>query len=251
MKPFPAQTPNIVNIIDPGIPSLPPVLTATSTAYSTSNRRASAGPTPRAYPFLLLASTVVAGAFCVMYIIKPVIQASPAVTPQYAPHPGAVKTAPPPAELSMMPDKDRLPGEKPTSTALPSASTTTTAFEQSNLRVQHILTAESPGGHLSKIDLDVPVIYQSGNLRWTPAEVAEARELLARLADYQEKARMLRLEGVELSGAWNRMIKRSIPATDLRADSPTLPVNRQGTADAPRPADLDTTGLIQIQPAGK
>ena len=95
------------------------------------------------------------------------------------------------------------------------------------------------------------MLYQSRNLRWTPAEVAEARELLIRLADYQEKSRTLRLEGAELLDSWNRLIERSIPATDLRADSPTLPTNQQDAADAPRPAGLDTTELIQIQPAGK
>ena len=162
-----------------------------------------------------------------------------------------VKANPAPAKSSIMPDKDRLPGEKTTGATPLSASPSTTPFEQTNLRIQHILTAEAPGGHTSKIDLDVPVLYQSRNLRWTPAEVAEARELLIRLADYQEKSRALRLEGAELLDSWNRLIERSIPATDLRADSPTLPTNQQDAADAPRPAGLDTTELIQIQPAGK
>ena len=74
---------------------------------------------------------------------------------------------------------------------------------------------------------------------------------LRRLADYQEKSRTLRLEGAELLDSWNRLIERTIPATELRADSPTLPTNQQDAADAPRPAGLDTTELIQIQPAGK
>lgn len=252
MKPLPAQTVSIVKTADRAMPSLPSVLTVPSTAYSTSNRRTSACPTQRAYPFLLFASTAVAAAFCVMYITKPVIQASQADSPQFATQPVFVKaTPPPPAKSGMMPDKDRLPGEPPASATPSSAGSSATSFEQSNLRIQHILTAEAPGGHLSKIDLDVPVLYQSRNLRWTPVEVGEARELLARLADYQEKARTLRLEGAELSDAWNRLIERSIPATDLRADSPTLPGNQQDAADAPRPAGLDTTELIQIQPAGK
>lgn len=251
MKPLPAQTASIVKTADQAMPSLPSVLTAPSAAYSTSNRRTSACPTQRAYPFLLFASTAIAATFCVMYITKPVIQASQTVSPPYATQPVFVKAAPPSAKSGMMPDKDRLPGEKPANASPPSASSSATSFEQTNLRIQHILTAESPGGHLSKIDLDVPVLYQSRNLHWTPEEVAEARELLVRLADYQEKSRMLRLGGAELFDAWNRLIERSIPATDLRADSPTLPGNQLDAADAPRPAGLDTTELIQIQPAGK
>ena len=156
-----------------------------------------------------------------------------------------------------MPSHDRLPGEKDTrGTSLDAgaparASFAPVAFEQTNLRIQHILTAEAPGGHLARINLDVPVLYQSRNLRWTAAEVTEARALLARLADYQEKSRTLRVEGAELLDSWNHLIGRSIPAGDLRADSPTLPANQQDAADAPRPAGLDTRELIQIQPAGK
>ena len=157
-----------------------------------------------------------------------------------------------------MPDRNRLPGDalQQTQPAVragnPSAgSASAPAFEQTNLRIQHILTAEAPGGLLAKIDLDVPVLYQSRNLRWTPSEVAEARELLARLEDYQEKSRSLRTEGIELLESWNQLVERSIPSADLRADSPTLPTNQQDAADSPRPVGLDTTESIQIKAAGK
>ncbi len=251
MKPLPAQNSSVIRTTERAMPSLPSALTVAPASYSTSNRRASNCPSQRVYPFMLFASTGVAGMFCLMYITKPFIQASQAVSPTIESQPVFVKTSSAPASSSMMPDKDRLPGEKPV--GVPSSSTTQSGnpFEQTNLRIQHILTAEAPGGHVSRIDLDVPVLYQSRNLRWTPAEVAEARELLIRLADYQEKSRSLRLEGVELLDSWNRLIERSIPATDLRADSPTLPTNQQDAADAPRPAGLDTTELIQIQPSGK
>ena len=79
----------------------------------------------------------------------------------------------------------------------------------------------------------------------------QARELLVRLMDYQEKSQLLRAEGVELLDAWNRLIEASIPATDLRADSPSLPANQEDAADAPRPAGLITTESIQLQPSGK
>lgn len=132
-----------------------------------------------------------------------------------------------------------------------SQSKSANAFEQTNLRIQHILTAEAPGGHLAKIDLDVPVLYQSRNLRWTAEEVAEARELLVRLANYQEKSRAMRAEGVALLDSWNHLVQRSIPDGELRADSPTLPANQEDAASTPRPVGLDTTESIQIKPAGK
>lgn len=252
MKPLPAQTTNAIRAADCAMPSLPSALAPPVGSYSISNRRASACPVQRVYPALLFASTAIAAVFCLMYITKPFIQASQPSSSGFPAHPVLSGSIAPTTQGDLMPDKDGLPGEK---TAVGSAhlrsGAATAAFEQSNLRIQHILTAESPGGHLSRIDLDVPVLYQSRNLRWTPAEVAEARALLIRLADYQEKSRTLRLEGSELLDSWNRLIAQSIPAADLRADSPTLPANQQDAADAPRPTGLDTTELIQIQPAGK
>ena len=236
MKPLPAPTSNVIH--------------ATETAaspYSSSNRRAPTCPTQRVYPWLLFASTAVAALFCLMYITKPFIHHSQSPIPTHSSPLAHIKTTP--ANVALMPAKNQLPGEKiitPDPTSSPVA-----AFEQTNLRIQHILTAEAPGGHLAKIDIDVPVLYRSRNLRWTAAEVADARALLIRLADYQEKSQSLRAEGAELLDSWNRLVERSIPASDLRADSPTLPTNQQDAADAPLPAGLDTTESIKIQPAGK
>ncbi len=61
----------------------------------------------------------------------------------------------------------------------------------------------------------------------------------------------LRAEGIGLLDAWNQLIERSIPAAQVRADSPTLPDNQQDAADTPRPAGLLSTDSIQIQPSGK
>ncbi|MES2440103.1 MAG: hypothetical protein V4584_13625 [Verrucomicrobiota bacterium] len=259
MKPLPAQNSNVVKATDSAMPSIPSPLANPTASYSTSNRRTATCPTQRVYPWLLFTSTAVAATFCLMYITKPVIMASQNITPGYLDNPVFSKPAAEAVDRSsLMPNQDRLPGENPASRPV-SAGTRETppradagaAFEQTNLRIQHILTAEAPGGHLAKIDLDVPVLYQSRSLRWTEAEVAEARELLTRLSGYQEKARSLRLEGAELLDSWNRLIGSSIPAGELRADSPTLPTNQQDAADTPRPAGLDTTELIQIQPAKK
>ncbi len=273
MKPLPAQEPAIQKPTESAMPSIPAALSPTPPAsFSKSNRRASSGGAHRAYPWMLCASTIAAGVFCLMYITKPVIMASQAnptetmfggkpalATSLETPH---AAQAAPVKQAGLMPSRDKLPGETAGSAApgkgqeSPRASAQPpgpqgAAFEQTNLRVQHILTAEAPGGHVSKIDLDVPVLYQSRNLRWTPEEVLEARELLSRLADYQEKSQTLRAEGVVLLESWNRLIEKSIPGGQLRADSPTLPTNQQDAADSPRPAGLDTNELIRIQPAGK
>jgi hypothetical protein len=266
MKPLPAQTSVVSKSNESAMPSLPAALATPPVAYSKTNRRVSTPTSQRAYPWLLFASTSVAAVFCLMYITKPVILASQGEKAGY-PEPQiespsvVMNTKSTEVKQTIIPDRHALPGEGPAPSAAGSSedhvrkalsqSKPATAFEQTNLRIQHILTAEAPGGHLAKIDLDVPVLYQSRNLRWTPGEVAEARELLIRLADYQEKSRSLRDEGVALLGSWNHLVEQSIPSGELRADSPTLPTNQQDAADAPRPVGLDTTESIQIIPAGK
>jgi hypothetical protein len=264
MKPLPAQVPNHSQHPAPSdsrMPPLPEALGTPTLSQLKENRRISTCATHRAYPWLLVASTAIAGLFCLMYITKPVIFAAPTLAPfsvgnSVPPNSPTLPTVA--AQPSLMPAMDHLPGEKSSprlDPALPHEAHPTAqpvaAFEQTNLRVQHILNAQAPGGHLSKIDLDVPVLYQSRNLRWTAAEVAEARELMTRLKDYQEKSRALRSEGADLLAAWNQVVGKSIPAGVLRADSPALPINQQDGADSPRPAGLDTTELIQIQPAKK
>lgn len=246
MNPLPAQSSDA--------PPPPPAAAPPTASYSHSqaNRRASTCQVQRIYPWLLFASTAVAALFCLLYITKPVIVTSQGIVPAMT---EKVVSAPlaPAATAGLLPSQNRLPGEVKSSASADARPQlpTVAEFEQTNLRVQHILTAEAPGGHQAKINIDVPVLYQSRNLRWTAAEVANARELLGRLADYQEKSRDLRSEGTGLLKAWNQLIARSIPASDLRADSPTLPDNQHITIAGPRPAGLDTSELIQIQPAGK
>ena len=250
---------------------------------SDSTHQAAAVMTPpgscgvgRAYPWLLILSTAIAALFCVMYITKPVIQT-------ISPPPGlsnsqVVRTSPtapkPPAKpapetpggeavrTGLMPSGDHLPGEpvsptagnkhpaattRPAPPSLPSGS----PYEETNLRIQHILNAEGPGGFLARLDLDVPVLYQSRNLRWTTEDVAAARDLVGRLISYQEKTKLLRAEGADLLASWNRLMDRSLPVRELRADSPSLPSNQEDAADAPHPAVLLNTESIKIQPAGK
>jgi hypothetical protein len=104
---------------------------------------------------------------------------------------------------------------------------------------------------MDRIDINVPVLYQSRNLRWTPQECASARELLTRLMDYQEKSLQLRIEGAGLLDSWNQLVGKSLPTAELRADSPTLPDNQQDNADAPRAAGWITADSIQLTAPGK
>jgi hypothetical protein len=153
----------------------------------------------------------------------------------------------------------RLPGDTPAPPTAPRPShaparpgnPAAPAFEETNLSIQHVLTAQSPDGDLSRIILNVPVLYQTRNLAWTDREVAESRELLKRLTTYQENSSALRKEGSILLAAWNKLLERSIPTTILRADSPALPANQNGAGDIPQPDGLNTTESIQLQPAQK
>jgi hypothetical protein len=265
MKPLPAPKSTAGLPSDGGMPTLPSPLVTPAGEYSASNRRAaSACGAQRAYPWLLFFSTAVAALFCLLYITKPVYIPAPAMiapaTPMKPTTAEMPKPSPAPAttpSASLLPARDSLPGEadsKPLASDPRKASAAppvVSNFEETNLRIQHVLSAEAPGGQIDRIILDVPVLYQSRNLRWTPDEVTAARELLIRLMDYQDKCRSLRAEGIGLLDAWNHLIERSIPATQVRADSPTLPANQQDATDAPRPAGLMSTESIQIQPSDK
>lgn len=240
MKPLPTQSPESPRHTGSAIPSLP--TGNTGTPPESAPHKHAAGSRHGAYPFLLLTSTLLAAVFCVLYITKPVVVTAARDTQETAPviKDNSTQIDPIPAPSSSV--------EQPVAAA---PSKTSTPYEQTNLRIQHILTARSPQGEIAKIDLDVPVLYQSRNLRWTAEEISSARELLVKLSDYQEKSQMLRAEGAELLDAWNRLIAASIPSQDLRADSPSSPLNQQNSAILPRPAELDTTELIHIQPTGK
>lgn len=254
-----------------------PVLPGNLADQTTMNLR-SFCPIEKVYPWLLFTSTAVAGLFCLMYITKPVIVANADGTLQIQEGPSALSALTAGGPLTaltalnalpagapikapdLLPSGDRLPGDdaavQPASarpaTSRPLPPVSVPPFEETNLRVQHVLTAETPDGHQSRIVLDVPVLYQSRNLRWTTAETAEARALLNELAEHQEKTLALRGEGQVLLDAWNRLIARSIPAPELRADSPTLPANQQDAAAKPRAASFDSTETIRVEtPSGK
>ncbi|MBK1827035.1 hypothetical protein [Haloferula rosea] len=219
------------------------------TAPATNQRRNSCA-SQKAYPWLLLTSTAMAAVFCGLYITKPVIQAAPlppigfAVEPQQP----AAKEADAPEKIAAVP-ADTLPGDSINRPAAvePQALTTSSVsgFEETNLRIQHVLGATGPAGEdLGRITLEVPVLYQSGGIRWTREDVSKARSLLARIDEYQLKSRELRDEAVHLISEWDALIIKSIPESTLRADSPTLPEN-QGVGTATN-APLKSTEAIEI-----
>jgi len=106
-----------------------------------------------------------------------------------------------------------------------------------------VLKAQGPTGEdLGKIMLEVPVLYRSRALRWTPEEIARARNLMTRIGHYQEAAQIVRNEGSKLLGEWNALVGESIPAPVLRADSPSLT-----GAQAPAGEQLDSTQAIEIK----
>ncbi len=253
MNPLPAQSETKDAAHEPGIPSIPSVLSTPATSYSKANRRASSCMAQRAYPWLFFASTSLAGIFCMLYVTKPVILASQnsnTLPSGSLIDPKPNNTLPAPTSSPTL----KEPGKAVELNASDSSikeKAVLAVFEQTNLRIQHILTAEAPGGHLAKIDLEVPVLYQSRSLRWTTAEVAEARDLLSRLSDYQERVQALRSESASLLDSWNRLIERSIPSNELRADSPTLPQNQQNVTTLRSATGQNPTELIQIQPAKK
>lgn len=233
MKPIPAEKDSKSDESARPVASL----TGSASPYlgsgNTSNRRAQKGNVNRAYPWLLLLSTLAAALFFVMYITKPIIIE------------GQVDDSGNPITLgnsnsnnpSLLPNANKLPGENPShDTASKKANHTHLTppvigkFEETNLRVQHILSAEAPGGFTGRIDVDVPVLYQSRQLRWTPDEVSEARDLLAKLTNHQSKARQLRSEGADLLKSWNQLLEKSIPAPHLRADSPSVPRNQHSAS---------------------
>ena len=264
MKPIPAQKIIIAQpVAGDVIPSLPSALPSSSATYSKANRRTPVCAALRIYPWLLAISTATAAVFCLLYITKPVIIPAPAMiaplaAPQTPPRSEAAPvTASEAPDAPLLPGSGQLPGEQAPAKPIPSdprsalSGAASSPFEETNLRVQHVLTAEAPGGHLDRIVLDVPVLYQSRQLRWTTQQVAEARELLVRLMNHQEKTHVLRAEGIELLDAWNDLVESSLPLAELRADSPSLPANQQDAADAPRSTGLLTTEAVELQPALK
>lgn len=261
MRPLPTSTQIAPVAVKPAPASNPPQTLElgplSGSPSPAQNRRAQAAAAHRAYPWLLVTSTVLSAVFFTLYLTKPVIAAgvAPSMASQDldppAPPPPSPAGVKPQQESSLLPNSHSLPGDKGTKPVAAdprrlgsAAAGSAASFEETNLRVQHVLNARGPAGEdLGKVTLEVPVLYSSRTLRWTPEEIARARELQLRIGNYQEKSRALREEGRVLMEQWTALMGDSIPSEVLRADSPTL--NRPAQAS---PAQgLDSAEAIEIQ----
>lgn len=248
MKPIPSEE---TSKEIPGIP-----LNPSPSLYSKANRRVTSSSVQTVYPWLLFASTAVAATFCLAYVTKPVILAGP--SPISAGSGAKEVTSSGKAEQAVakdndkiLPDPSRLPGDASRPFAEKAEGKTPAAsrksdFEETNIRVQHVLDAESENGEVDRIIVDVPVLYRSRNLRWTQQEAAEARRLLEQLAAHQEKTRALRDEGAALLDSWNNLMATSIPSDSIRADSPSLPANQFDPLAQDGAAAEDTIESIRL-----
>ncbi len=198
-------------------------------SHSYANRRIVNPKIQRLYPVLLLASTAIAAVFCFAYITKPVIVTYSSI-PEKVAISNPVTTPPITPVIKTEAPANILPGLKPKSQPsiakqAPLSAPHTVGFEETNIRMQHILDAESSNGEIHRIVIDVPAIYKSRNLRWSQDDAAQARLLLRRLEDYQEKSRDLRTEGSLILADWNKLMDASTPNQILRADSPSVSSN--------------------------
>ena len=251
MKPIPAPSTPEDNT-EPHAASAADLIKSTGSRQP-GNRRSAQSSVNQAYPWLLAASTAIAITLGLMYINKPVVIAGGDAQGVDSTETGQDDPKVKP-EQSLVPGGDTLPGDNTAGSAAsikPSNLTTApihSRFEETNMRMQHILTVNSDDGHVSRIDLEVPVLYQSRQLRWSPVEVARAEDLMVQLMDYQDKSRQLRAQGEKLLADWNTLIGASIPASRLRADSPSIPDNQKDSQANSGPLDTSTRDAVEIQP---
>ena len=220
-----------------------------------ANRRSNSGGVNQVYPWLLAISTAIAILFGLMYINKPVVIASSNTNAIEARKDASVSKR----ETDgghLMPTSDALPGDVsatssdtyPQDTTNLNTAPVYSQFEETNMRMQHILTATAEDGSITRIDLEVPVLYRSRNLRWTNAELSRAQDLLIQLMEYQDKSRQLRGDGEKLLNNWNALIGSTIPVSRLRADSPSLPDNQMDARADSTPKGRVTCDAVEIQP---
>lgn len=234
---------------------------ALNTSSSRSRANARTGRVDPAYHWLLIASLLLSSILCWLYVTKPVIvQNIPDADAKAGSETSAASGEGGPSMVAaLMPSSDALPGElssanhmpkkiSPGALAAPSSANSpfSPGWESTNLKVQHILSADTGGDEMETIILDVPVLYESRSLRWTHDDIAKARKLMQRLVVYETNLNQLRIEGQEILQDWNQLIESTMPATALRADSPSLPHNHGesgATGDLP-----DSSSLIKVGP---
>lgn len=219
------------------------------------------------YKFLLLTTTSAAAFFCWLYITKPTTIVAPtgteSVAGAHAKEPSLAasikesetkdehaepEAGPKDITSFVAPSQDNFPGTTSggaagslspvnpaaDSSIVPLANTDSTkgkpSWEETNDRVQHIITAQN-GGNSERIILEVPVIYMTRGMRLGPKEAEEARRILRALEIYQDRINKLQQDGENIAKAWNTLLMNTQPVEALRADSPSLPQKNDATPD--------------------
>lgn len=242
------------------------------------------GQLDKAYPWLLGASSCLSAMLCWMYVTKPVVtQSSEPSSGAALEQPVANvadarltiakvagdQSAPPKTGVDLMPSDTSLPGEVASNVAATATPTTLTnpqmiapgklaashrgkagsdvglGWESTNLKVQHILSADAGNGDLEKIVINVPVLYETRTMRWATGDIAKARNVMARLMIYERNLTNMRREGQGIMKDWNDLLEGSVPAPALRADSPSLPYNHgQGAQSGGLPG---SSSVIKVE----
>ncbi len=197
------------------------------------------------YKYLLTFSTLSAVFFCWLYVTKPTVvsttdaDAQQNTAEQPTDSDSTEKSEPVATQNSFANLSNAgLPGETTHSESQPSNSAASkdsniplptsdstkdlVGFEETNDRVQHVITAQSNSSS-ERIILEVPVIYKTRGLRFGPEQANEAQRVLRALKIYQTQIKKLHQDGQNIQLAWDSLLMSAQPVEALRADSPSLP----------------------------
>lgn len=238
--------------------------------------------TPLTYKVLLVLTTLSSILFCWLYVTKPVevtigddstaTSASDPTQQNEVENSGPQPTTSPPPKFQktalskptdfLPPSENTLPGTPRTSTKitetspnskknpipLPNSSSTSgqNEYEETNDRIQHVITAQS-GDQSERIILEVPVIYQTRGMRLGPQQAEEARRILRALKSYKSLVTKLHQDGQNISKAWELLLLDSQPIDALRADSPSLPQNSTYSSSVPTEKSASTISIENNQ----
>ncbi|MEM9079748.1 MAG: hypothetical protein AAGC74_03545 [Verrucomicrobiota bacterium] len=190
------------------------------------------------YPLLLGLSTILTGVFLWMYVTKPVVvRQMPESSQEEAGAMVMVKqdvNESSVADLQPWPEEDRLPGELSGAAELARVAPvlSQSMLEPTQLRMQHIFLVDSGESPHERVELEVPVYYESRTLAWTPERIQEARLLAGEMAAYLEAVRQVREQGESLAARWELLVSESMPLEVLPPDSPSRSENHRGAVSS-------------------
>ena len=228
-----------------------------------------------AYHWLLITSLILTSIMCWLYVTKPVIVQNGASNDvqRDGALPGSMENSQSGRVSTLVPSEYVLPGSKLPSSVDRKISSQSNlqqtgsgalaesghmadnplfsqGWESTNLKMQHIFSADTGGDEMEEIVLDVPVLYETRTMRWSVADIAQARQLMQRLIVYEGNLKNLRNDGKEILKEWNELIENTTPTDNLKADSPSLPKNHvQGEpSDEPSAYVPASSSVIKNEP---